>query len=320
MKKIIITLIALLGTLNINAQTDLWITGTAVPGGTQKLEKFPNGQFKFAGTLNAGELKVITTETIGSETDFLAPRYADSYIVNKGLIFVQTHNSSAAGWIVPFSEDRYKFTIDTSSHTLKGEIFVPWREVYLAGGACEIGWSAFVMLPFTQDEDDPNVFTWTGELREGKNVEEPRRIKLQGQNTWGPKSLHPYTQDEGLLTSTQMRHEGDDTKWEIAQDGIYRLTVNVFKDTFKAEYLGNQAKDETADIDNAHAAPTVEVIGHTIRVKSPDRINVELFRVDSLRVGKKSGTDVTFTVEQKGIYVLKAKSKRANLSRKIAID
>ena len=320
MKKIIITMAALLGTLQINAQTDLWITGTAVPGGTQKLETFPDGQFKFAGTLLAGELKVITTETIESSTNFLAPRYAESYVVNKGLTYSQTRNESAAGWIVPFSEDRYKFTIDTKNHSLKGEIFVPWREVYMAGGACEIGWNAFVMLPFTQDESDPNVFTWTGELREGKNIEEPRRFKLQGQNTWGPKSLHPYMQDEAVLTSTQMRHEGDDTKWEIAQDGFYRLTVNVFKDTFKAEYLGHQAKDETAGINDTSSTPAIEVIGHTIRLKSPEKINVELFRIDSLRVGKKSGTDVTFTVEQKGVYVLKAKSKHTNLSRKIAID
>ena len=51
-------------------------------------------------------MKVITTETIGSETDFLAPRYADSYVVNKGLIFTQTHNSSVAGRIVPFTVEQ----------------------------------------------------------------------------------------------------------------------------------------------------------------------------------------------------------------------
>ena len=49
-KNIIITTIlaALVGTLPAKAQNELWITGSAVPGGTQKLETFPDGQFKFA--------------------------------------------------------------------------------------------------------------------------------------------------------------------------------------------------------------------------------------------------------------------------------
>ena len=74
MKKSIIILAALAGTLNMSAQKELWITGSAVPGGTQKLETFPDGQFKFAGTLNAGELKVITTDGEQAATQYLTPR------------------------------------------------------------------------------------------------------------------------------------------------------------------------------------------------------------------------------------------------------
>lgn len=320
MKKIILTLAALMGTVAIMAQTELWITGSAVPGGTQKLEAFPSGQFKFAGALQAGELKVMTTETETSATQYLSPRNEDGYIVNNGLQYQQVRNASAAGWVVPFSEDRYKFVVDTKASTLKGEIFVPWREVYMVGGACEIGWQAFVMLPFTQDEADPNVFTWTGELREGKNVEEPRRFKLEGQNTWDPKSLHPYTQDESVLTSTQMRHRGDDTKWEIANDGIYKLTVNVFKDTFKAEYLGSNAKDVTDVAEALATSPVIEQVGHTIRVKSAEKLTVEVYGADSLRVAKKVGTDVTITLDKQGIYVLKLKGRRIQASRKIWLN
>lgn len=320
MKKMILTLVAMMATVTMMAQTELWITGSAVPGGTQKLDAFPSGQFKFAGTLNAGELKVMTTETETSATRYLSPQNADAYIVNKGLTYQQVRTATAPGWVVPFTEDRYKFVIDTKAMTLKGEIFVPWREVYLAGGACEIGWHAFVMLPFTQDENNPNVFTWTGELSEGKNVEEPRRFKLQGQNTWGPKSLHPYTQDEAVLTSTQMRHEGDDTKWEIADDGIYRLTVDVFKDTFKAEYLGNHSKDATGVADGVASDPIIEQVGHTIRVKSGEKLTVEVFGADSMRVARKVGTDVTITLEHQGLYVLKLKGRRTQTTKKICLN
>ena len=318
-KSIIIILAALAGTLNISAQKELWITGSAVPGGTQKLETFPDGQFKFAGALNAGELKVITTDGEQASTQYLTPRSFESYVVNKGLAYTKTRSAEDAAWIVPFTEDRYKFTVDTRAQTLTGELFVPWREVYIAGGACEIGWQAFVMLPFTQDAEDPNVFTWTGELRQRNENVEPRRFKLQGQNTWNPKSLHPYTQDAPCLTSTQMRHEGDDTKWEIDRDGVYRLTVNVFRDTFKAEYLGEHAEQAPTDVDALPEGVDLEVVGHTLRLRSAEKLSVELLRTDSMRVARKSGTDVIITVQQPGVYVLKAAGKHVRFARKVAV-
>lgn len=318
-KSIIIILAALAGTMNMSAQKELWITGSAVPGGTQKLETFPDGQFKFAGTLNVGELKVITTDGEQAATQYLTPRCFESYVVNKGLAYTKTRSADDAAWIVPFTEDRYKITVDTKAQTLTGELFVPWREVYIAGGACEIGWQAFVMLPFTQDAEDPNVFTWTGELRQRNENVEPRRFKLQGQNTWNPKSLHPYTQDEPCLTSTQMRHEGDDTKWEIDRDGVYRLTVNVFRDTFKAEYLGARAEQAPTGVDALPEGVSLDVTEHTLRMRSAEKLSVELLSADSLRVAKKSGTDVTITVRHPGIYVLKATGKHVNFARKVAL-
>ncbi|MBQ8047573.1 MAG: SusF/SusE family outer membrane protein [Prevotella sp.] len=320
MKRYFIILATMMAAVAASAQTNLWITGPAVPGGTQKLDKCPNGIFKFAGTLNEGKLKVITTEEIGSGTQYLVPRYTQSYVVNNGLPYTLTRNDSEETWIVPFAEDRYKFVVDTRSRTLTGEIFVPWREVYLAGGACEIGWQAFVMLPFTQDADDPNVFTWTGELKERNEYVEPRRFKLQGQNTWDPKNLHPYTQDEAVLESTQMRLGGEDTKWEIAQDGIYRLTVNVFKETFRAEYLGSEAKDGTLDVDKTLSDFSVSLSGHTIYVKSPEQLKVTVYRADSVKVVEKSGADLMLAIPQRGVYVVKGKGKNISFTKKIVIE
>ena len=45
-----------------------WATGTAVPQGTVELAKRPDGLFRFAGALNAGELKIMTTETFEKGT------------------------------------------------------------------------------------------------------------------------------------------------------------------------------------------------------------------------------------------------------------
>ena len=40
---------------------ELWATGSAVPDGTQQLVKRSDGLFRFAGPLNEGELKIMTT-------------------------------------------------------------------------------------------------------------------------------------------------------------------------------------------------------------------------------------------------------------------
>jgi len=93
------------------------------------------------------------------------------------------------------------------------------------------------MLLMKQDIDNPCIWTWEGELKEHPQVEEPRSFKFQGQDRWGPKSLHPYTQGTDILKVGQLRTGGDDTKWEISQEGRYRITVDVFHETVKAEKM-----------------------------------------------------------------------------------
>ena len=142
------------------------------------------------------------------------------------------------GWVVTLAEDRYRFTVDMTKRTLKGELFDAWDELFLVGGAASCGWESYIMLPFTRVEGERCTYTWTGELKNRTENVEPRRFKLTGQNAWEPKHLHPFTQDESPLATTQLRTGGDDTKWQIAADGWYRITVDVFRETFHADYLG----------------------------------------------------------------------------------
>ena len=55
------------------AAQDLWITGSAVPGGAQKLEKVADNDYKYAGRLNAGELRVATAKKPRKGTRFFSP-------------------------------------------------------------------------------------------------------------------------------------------------------------------------------------------------------------------------------------------------------
>ena len=56
----------------VSAQ-DLWITGSAVPGGAQKLEKVADNDYKYAGRLNAGELRITTAKKPRKGTRFFSP-------------------------------------------------------------------------------------------------------------------------------------------------------------------------------------------------------------------------------------------------------
>lgn len=240
---------------------ELWATGSAVPEGTCPLIKRPDGQFRFAGPLNAGELKIMTTEVYQKgTTQFLKPQLADSYLINYGLNYVVTSDVEQPGWVVSFQEDTYRFLVDPVARRVTGELMLPWNEVFIAGSAFEGGadnreWNRNGMLPFERDHDNPYVFSWTGQLAPYDNVVEPGRFKLEGQMTWGPRELHPYVQDENLLESTQMRMGGDDTKWHVYTEGTYHIVVDLFNETFHAELLSDHLLPQEDGVGEMVARP-----------------------------------------------------------------
>jgi hypothetical protein len=59
--------------------SELWITGSAVPGGTAKLTTRPNGTHFYAGTLTAGEFKFMNTETTGENTHYIVPKAGEAF-------------------------------------------------------------------------------------------------------------------------------------------------------------------------------------------------------------------------------------------------
>ncbi|MBP5506705.1 MAG: hypothetical protein J6Y23_02520 [Prevotella sp.] len=68
-------------------------------------------------------------------------------------------------------------------------------------------------------------------------MEEPTSFKLQGQNRWNPKALHAYVQGTDILKDQRLRIGGDDTKWSITKDGIYRITIDIFNEKVQAELI-----------------------------------------------------------------------------------
>lgn len=239
-KKLIICAAGLISALAAQAQDfeELWITGSAVPGGAQKMERTPNGQFRYAGPLDEGTVRVQDRQTTDAATLWLMPEAEDAQFVSKGTAYRATGDRNAPGLSVTFAARYYRLYVAPESGTMRGELFRPWGELFIGGGATKDGWEKLKMQPFTQSKADPCVWTWEGELRRGDKVEEPDAFKLEGVQQWGVKELHPFSPGADILLTKVVRTGGKDTKWSLRRDGRYRLTVDVFKETVKAEYLG----------------------------------------------------------------------------------
>ena len=240
MKRIYMIIVGLVVGLTMSAQQyqELWITGSAVPGGAQKLTKVSDNDFKYAGRLLVGELRISTTKKVRKGSVCLVPNQLDANIVNKGIGYTESSDIKNAAWQVSVSEDRYRFHIDTEKKQLCGELFQPWGELFLAGGATEVGWkSEGHMILMQQSLDNPYVWTWEGELKRHPEVEEPASFKFQGQDRWYPKAIHPYAQDTDVLKDARFRTGGNDTKWTLSSDGRYRIKVDLFHETIQAELI-----------------------------------------------------------------------------------
>lgn len=305
-------LLLFLSSISVKAQEKLWAIGQAVPGGKMELTRNASGSFKFAGTLCAGKLRIATTEEINNDTRFVKPDYEDSYIVNNGLPYTLSRDSTSAEWIVPFNEDLFQIEVlPSTSETgvVKGNLHKPWHYAYIAGGATDNGWSQFGMQRMTQDPSNPCVFTWTGTLKDNYALGyvESKRIKIQGQLAWESKSFHPYQMDEDLLESKQMRYSGDDTKWAVATDGTYHIEINTLYETIHAELVSNNSKETstTAIKETKTNNFSLSTSPGNVLVATTSPTNISLCSEIGVVISKASGSQAKFSGLRNGLYILR---------------
>jgi hypothetical protein len=131
--------------------------------------------------------------------------------------------------------------------------------------------------------------------------------------------LHPFKQDESILTSKEIWYNGSsDYKWAISKDGFYRITINIFKETISGEYLGD-------DLDGVgslapEAKVQMSVRNHTIQVSSSQVMAVFLFGPEGQHITSESGNQVTLQAPHAGTYILHATNGKENFTRKITIQ
>lgn len=283
------------------AQTRLYVRGSAVPGGVQQLTRFSTNvtgkyTFKFHGKLLPGDLYITTTDTPRSSSRYYAPKLVDTNIVTDQADYVSKTDSTGAEWTVLFEADNYRFTVDVTNKQVTGELFARWYEAWICGGCVEDEqgkgisgqeghWQITAGKQMEQNMEDPNVFEWTGLLKNYTYNDEPKRFKINGQYGWSPKVLHPFTQDASILTAKQVWYNGSqDYKWAISKDGYYRIKINVFEETIEAEYLGTEENPDG-----------IGSVNEELRVQDEELMLPGWYTLDGRRLDVRPA--------QKGIYV-----------------
>lgn len=300
-------------TTHAQDMTKLYAVGDAVPGGIQELTVFPGNQYKYAGSLKKGKLRVRNTPDHKTTTRYLKPTNEDAYIVNNGISYTLSKDSIGAEWVVPFEEDMFRFTVvyTTSTKTLTGELFRPWNELFIVGGATECGWETYTFLPFTRLEEEICTWEWTGELKYREEHGEPRRFKFSGQNAWEPKMLHPFTSDENILNSKLLLTNGaGDNKWSVVKDGYYHIVVDVFRETVNAEYLGEKLSNNSENpLSDFSSTTNGDNLADNINSIITTKKHIEIHDIKGKLIysGIPKSIDEISIPQRKGIYLITTK-------------
>lgn len=313
-------------TLHVDAageQKSLWFIGDAVPDGTVQLSPDPKGtiyQYKYAGKLGTGTLKIADAEIAEDATTYYLPTETDTDILNAASM-TSSSDATLAGWKVAEADDYYKIKVNTADNTISAIRMQPRSELYMIGGATEAGWTIEKALPFTQDATNPNLFTFEGELRIRTENNESNLFKILGQKDWGPYSLHPYSEQEPALTSQYFIESVGDAKWSIDAEhqGQYLITIDLLNETFSAEYLG-----ASTGIDSIETSSDISITSNdgAIQIHADEEIaNARLFSVSGHALDATTGGN-TATLGgnlSAGIYIVAVQTTTTTITEKIAV-
>lgn len=224
--------------------TNLWITGSAIVGNIAKLTTDPSmtiKNFRYHGKLQTGEFKIINTPSITATTKYYLPVSEDANAVGSCSMQV-TKDASLQGWTVSVPDDYYKLKINAIDKTLQGELCMAKDDLYIVGGATEVGWDAGRAIRLQRDLNNPNRFIFSGILKVADSGDDRNMFKLLAQNSWSPVSFHPKSQGEILLGSTHIfENLAGDHKWAIdpKKQGRYIIEVDMLDETIRAKYMGD---------------------------------------------------------------------------------
>lgn len=283
-------------TSGVPSAEKLYVTGSAVDNQIIELNDMYDVEFKKTVSCKPGNVLLINTPQISDKTVYYGPMYDDVDLsFGKGMTSgMKAVDKDSRGWSVATKGD-YTLYVDKNNMAYQGRKFTPRPVLYIVGGCCELNWNYWdeSNKRFIPNPDSPEELIWQGELRVGQE-EEPNKFKILTAESWTEETYHPYVADmlaEGL--SDARISGGDDLKWTIAKDGIYRLTVNTKDETLKSEYLGASTEEATPSNGN-NSASVSEVNAATHRVYvSDNRIYADVEQASEVMVCNLMGQTVS---------------------------
>lgn len=306
---------------------DMWMVGSSVPGGSVKLDVDYDveGKFYYKGGLKEGSFVIANKSRLEDATLFVVPETQHASPLG-GSQWKVTSGAPETEWKLEEPVLYYSMTIDAGLQFLHGEEFYSNIEVYMVGGATDIGWDPYQAIPLEQNFDRPAEYVFEGGLHiNDDGRDEPASFKFLLQMEWGPRSFHPLTANELIHESTRFRLNGPDNKWTVAEDkqGNYRITLNVFYETLLVEYLdGESSLSSLLLMDGLKVYPqdkevVVELEGNLVFR------SVALFDMTGKCVGEQSNATGRFSLGtnlMKGIYILKAIGDSGTHTTKVFVN
>ncbi|MDD4991872.1 MAG: SusF/SusE family outer membrane protein [Paludibacter sp.] len=302
---------------------DIWITGSAIPGGKAKLvgdNIDPLINYHYYGALQQGDFKFATTENVNSTTKFYVPA-TSSDAVSTGVGVSLTSDATAPGWTVSQAGDLYKVKLNTLTNKYKGWM-LGVEHLYIVGGATAVGWDAGNAIELTRGTGaQANVFTFDGNLTVNATGGDPNKFKFLLQKDWGPYSFHAQTENESITGAkyfTDLR--SDDYKWTIDSDkqGHYQIKVDVLEETITATYSLSTSVDAAKNASIAN----IKVQNGKVLVNSETKSSkkIMIFATDGTLVAEKSFLQNVEVELPVGIYIIKVGDGNSHpLVKKISV-
>lgn len=218
--------------------SELWIVGDATPNGwnidnPNQMVQDEGDPFIFTyyENLTAGEFK-IPTATGNWGADFYMPLVNEQDLSLTGVQRI-SGGSPDNKWRIT-TPGAYKIILNLRELTISIIPFTPYAQLWMVGDATPIGWDINSPQPMVQDANDPNIFTYTGELKAGE-FKIPVETGDFGGDYFMPVINHPEIQTNTTMRMKFIPNGNPDNKWMITQAGNYKVVVNQLYETIRFE-------------------------------------------------------------------------------------
>jgi len=302
---------------------DIWITGSAIPGGKAKLKSDnidPTINYHYYGELLVGEFKFITTENVDVTSKYYVPASASDAVTNDVSVSLSP-DETVLGWTVTQANQLYKIKLNTLANKFKGWIFGV-EHIYLVGGATAAKWDAGNPVELTRGTGDQvNIFTFDGNLTINSAVSDPNKFKFLLQKDWNPLSFNPQFENESITGAKYFTdHHSDDYKWTVDEDkqGHYIMKLDALEETIDATYY----PETNTSFTNVNLNINLFATNGKIVVKSDTESSksMDVFVMDGRKVANVPFNHNAEIELPTGIYIVKVKDGNSTIiTRKVSV-